>query len=461
MSGTYVDVLAFDAAVSAGGPDSLETAIALYRGPLLEGYEEGWAFQERQVREQTYLTALEVRADQLLALGELTAAELYLRRTVTVDPLRESAQRALMQALAAGGSYAAALQVYRDLRARLHAEVNTEPDPETTSLFQRLRGEANRGDPVPMAPQRPASSPPAALGRRPRSRASEARAHYPSSLPSPTTLLIGRDREVEAACLRLRDEGVRLMTLTGPGGTGKTRLGLQIAASLVDVFVDGVFFVSLAAIRDADRVLPTVAHELGLNDTGSRPLWEVVKEFLRKKRMLLVLDNFEQVLGAAPRIAELLGSCPLLKILVTSRIVLHLYGEQEFPVSPLDLPDRRSLPAIERLSQYAAVVLFIQRAVAAQPDFAVTSENAPAVAEICHRLDGLPLAIELAAARIKVMSPQALLGRLAGALRPGEADKVESAASSPWRPRAARLPLLTGGARDLPARQQTMRNTID
>ncbi|HEV3096440.1 MAG TPA: adenylate/guanylate cyclase domain-containing protein [Candidatus Dormibacteraeota bacterium] len=257
----------------------------------------------------------------------------------------------------------------------------------------------------------------------------------PNNLPTQLTSFIGRDDQLrEAKDLLARS---RLLTLTGPGGTGKTRLSLEIAADLLDQFSDGVYFVPLSAVHDPELVASAIAQALAISTTGSRRPIDALLEHLREKRTLLVLDNFEQVLKAAPIATQLLEGSPGLRVLVSSRAVLHVSGEQEFPVPPLALPDLKALPGIAALSQFEAVRLFIERAVAVKPDFRATNENAPAIAGICERVDGLPLAIELAAARVKLFSPPALLSRL---------EKSLSALGS--------------GARDAPARQQTLRGAI-
>jgi predicted ATPase/DNA-binding CsgD family transcriptional regulator len=256
-------------------------------------------------------------------------------------------------------------------------------------------------------------------------------------LPVQHTQLVGRELEVAKVCALLRRPEIRLLTLTGAGGVGKTRLGIQVATELFEDFADGVCFVPLAPISDSELVVSTIAQAIGLQEAEDQLLPILLNAYLRDKHLLLVLDNFEQVVDSALQVMNLLDACPQLKALVTSRVVLHVRAEHEFAVPTLSLPDPKHLPDFAALSQYEAVALFIQRAQAIQSDFQVTSTNAPAVAEICARLDGLPLAIELAAARIKVLPPEALLARL-----------------------GRRLPVLTSAARDVPARQQTLRNTI-
>ena len=259
-----------------------------------------------------------------------------------------------------------------------------------------------------------------------------------SALPASLTPLVGREPEVTAIQALLSRLDVRLLTLTGTAGVGKTRLALEVARNLEHNFVDGVHFVSLAPLSDPALVIPTIAQRLGLMESGPQPLLDLLKLAQRDKHRLLVLDNVEQVIEASPLLIELLEACPDLKLLVTSREVLRLRGEQQFIVLPLALPDpNKRLPDVESLARVPAVHLFLQRAQAVQADFHLTTDNAATIAQICLRLDGLPLAIELAAARIKLLAPHALLARL---------DR--------------RLPILTGGARDLPERQRTLRNTL-
>ena len=258
------------------------------------------------------------------------------------------------------------------------------------------------------------------------------------NIPSQPTTLIGREEELATASEMLLRKEIQLVTLTGPGGTGKTRLSLEVATKLIDYFKDGVFFVSLADITDPGQVVSRIAQQLEVRSAGSQPLFQNLKDYLKDKNILLLLDNFEQLIPAAPVVAELLASASSLKVLVTSRILLNLRGEHELPIFPLDTPDLADLPSLKSLAKNESVQLFVERAQSTQPKFNLTEDNAPTVAQICQRLDGLPLAIELAAARVKMLSPQAILARLTD-----------------------RLKLLTGGAQDLPTRQQTLRNTLD
>jgi predicted ATPase/DNA-binding XRE family transcriptional regulator len=259
-----------------------------------------------------------------------------------------------------------------------------------------------------------------------------------TNLIMPLTPLIGRAQDVAAVRNLLIELQVRLLTLIGSPGIGKTRLAIAVAGELQDAFPDGVHIVALAPISDSALVIPTIARALGVTEVGTETVLETVKRFLADRQILLVLDNFEQVGAAAPAVAELLMACPGVQALVTSRIALRVRGERLYPVPPLLLPNLARLPPVADLAGIPTVALFLERAQAVMPGFAISETNAAAIAAICVRLDGLPLAIELAAARIRVFAPEALLTRLNDPLK-----------------------LLTGGARDLPTRQQTLRATVD
>lgn len=258
-----------------------------------------------------------------------------------------------------------------------------------------------------------------------------------SNLPSPPTPLVGRADEFADAVARLRSEDVRLLTLIGAGGVGKTRLAQAVGRALLPDYADGVWLIELESVHDPHLVIAAIAGVMGVEQSSGASLLESVIGELRAAKVLLVLDNFEHLVDAAPKIAILLQSCPLARLLVTSRAPLHVRGEHELVVRPFAVPDTQRLPDLDELARNPAVALFLQRARAVRSDFSLTSANAMTVAAICRRVDGLPLALELAAAWVKLLSPAALLARL----------------EQP-------LPLLTGGARDLPERHQTLRGTV-
>ncbi|HET7037736.1 MAG TPA: tetratricopeptide repeat protein, partial [Thermomicrobiaceae bacterium] len=296
-------------------------------------------------------------------------------------------------------------------------------EPDHVWLPRLLAALAELGLPTPRAPSAAPRASPAPT--------------QPARLPEPLTSFVGRETELATLRARLLAPDVRLVTLLGPGGVGKTRLALAVARAVAPAFPDGVVFVPLAPARDPSLVLPTIAQVLGLREGPQQPAAEVLRTYLAAKTCLLVLDNLEHLLDAAPTLSALLQECPRLKLLATSRAALRVYGEHEYVVSPLALGMAPGALAPEVLLQSDAVRLFVERARAVRPDFALDAGNGAAVAALCRRLDGLPLAIELAAARVRLFSPQALLARL---------DRA--------------LPLLTGGARDLPERQQTLRGAI-
>jgi predicted ATPase/DNA-binding SARP family transcriptional activator len=428
----------------------LDKAVALYRDDFLAGFTlsdspqfDEWQFFQTEGLRQRLASALErlVRGHSAGGDAGRDLALPYARRWLALDPLHEPAHRVLMGLYASAGQRAAALRQYGECVRLLEEELGVPPSRETTELYQAIKARQipsrleidprRRATPVPgslrAGEQQPDDSLPTTLPGLP-----------PSNLPAQTTAFVGRMAELAAVQEKLSQPEVRLLTLTGPGGSGKTRLGLQVAGEILDDFPDGVFFVALAPIRNPALIGTTIAETLGVRETGDTSTLEHLKEYVKEKRLLLLLDNFEHLLPAAPLITDLLTAAANLKILVTSRALLRLQGEWAYPVPPLSVPDLDNLPPTERLMEYEAVQLFLERAKAVKADFAIASENASAVAEICARVDGLPLAIELAAARIRVLPPHKILSALGD-----------------------RLGFLTGGTGDRPARQQTIRATVD
>jgi predicted ATPase/DNA-binding SARP family transcriptional activator len=403
------------AALEAGRVDDAEEelrhALGLWRGPALADLpEDTRRAAEVERLEELRLTTLELRFDAELASGRHDAVVAELETLTAEHPYRERLLRQRLLALYRCGRQAEALEVYRDARRALAEELGLEPSP----ALQELERAILRQEPSLAAPAAPTRS------TRP--------------LPVAATPLVGRRLELAAVSALFRDEGTRLVTLTGPGGTGKTRLGLAVAHALEPELRDGALFVSLAPVSSADLLVPALAAALGVRE-GERPLAEDVAEHARTKRMLVVLDNFEQLLPAAPYVADLLAAAPRLWVLATSRAPLRLSGEHEYPVPPFATPDE-SLP-FETLVQTDALRLFTARARAVDPGFELDATGARDVARVCGRLDGLPLAIELAAARSKLLAPGEILERL------------------------ERQPnLLPPGPRDAPARQRTLAATI-
>jgi predicted ATPase/DNA-binding SARP family transcriptional activator len=411
----------------------LSDAVNLYRGPFLHGFTlpssaeyEEWASQERQVWERRYLDTLATLVEAQAEAGDLPAAIDYAQRYLATDDLAEDVHRRLIELYAAAGDRVAAMRQFERCVVVLERELGVSPLPETRAAYEAARGGEMKTEHGTRKSNH--SEIPQSLSRYPLPHA-----RLPAS-PSP---LIGRAEEVAAAAALLCNPGVRLLTLSGAGGSGKTRLALQVACDVQRCFADGVVFVTLAPLREADMVIHAIAEACGIRETGTTPA-DVVRAYLRDKRMLLVLDNFEHLLGAASTVANLLAAAPGLRVLVTTRTVLNLSGEHIFAVPPLPLPELGRLPAPAELAKQPAVALLLDRTRAHTPSFRISGANAADIATICVHLDGLPLAIELAAARLKVLSPQALLRRL-----------------------DHRLALLDRGPRDLPDRQRTLRATVD
>ncbi|CAN5652936.1 BTAD domain-containing putative transcriptional regulator [soil metagenome] len=422
-----VDVFQFAAASARQNqdPGSYQTAIDLYTGDLLpEDRYEDWATGPRERLRATYLGLLAGLAHLLEARGAAEQAIVVLQRLVVEEPTDEEANVGLMRHYASTGQRRLALRQYQRLRAILREELDVEPDPDTQGLYAAILS-----------------------GRFPTESSSQAIAFSPArrhDLPAPLTSFIGRERALASITKLLT--GTRMITLTGVGGSGKTRLALTVAHGLaerMDEYPHGVSLVELSALVDPELVPTAIAQALGIPPQSGRSPLDTLTEALRDKQLLLLMDNCEHLIDTCAQvIAELLAVCPSLHVLATSREVLHAPGELVWRVPPMAFPEE--LPGSgqaldeEQLLNYESVRLFYERAKFVQPEFSLTSQNAAAVVQICQRLDGLPLAIELAAVRVGILSPQQIAARLDMALE-----------------------FLQGGGRAVSARQQTMRGTLD
>lgn len=430
MTGAPSDVLAFDTAIET---NKLEDAVALYKGPLLPECLEDWAISERTQRENDYQTALEHLAKADSEKGDVASATRWLRLLIASDPYRETAYRALMQSLAESGDRAAITVVYRELQNRLLHDLNSNPSPETDALYKQLRHQERQ---TLLEPAHPAQN---------------TKRH----LPVPLTDLIGRDKEIKEILSWMKQR--RMVTLVGAGGVGKTRLAIAIADAALYQFDDGVWFVDLAPLTDPGLIPQTAAKVLGIPEQQDRPLKQSIADAVCCRSLLLVFDNCEQFTAACAEFAHhLLTTCPTLYIVATSREALHIDGEQVLRVPSLPVPPTNQPPngdpatatenqrpatgnqATESLDSYASIRLFLDRAIRIDSAFKLTEKNAPDIVEICRQLDGIPLAIEMAAARLRSLSVKEIKNRLTDRFR-----------------------LLTTGGRGVLPRQQTLRAAID
>ena len=410
----WLDLDAFEKLSREGGLLALREAVELYTDDLLVEFDDEWAMIERERLRQLFVEALDRLIELLEEARDYRTALSHAQRLLRADPLREESYRRLMRLHALSGDRAGALRVYQTCVAVLKQELDTDASQTTREVFEQ----AMRWDAAPAAPDK--------IQPQPRT----------DNLPFQLTTFIGRERELAEVKRLLRQ--TRLLTLTGPGGCGKTRLALQSANSLAEVMKDGVWLVELASLSDPALLPQSIASVLGVREQAGHTLSETLSLHLQSKEILLILDNCEHLLAAVAHFTETcLRSCPALRILATSRERLNVSGEVVWPVPSLALPDSSDLTP-DTLSQFESIQLFVERAASVFPIFELNSQNAAAIAQICRHLDGIPLAIELAAARVRMLTPDDIVARLGDAFR-----------------------LLTGGSQAAPPRHQTLRATMD
>ncbi|MFN8445582.1 MAG: BTAD domain-containing putative transcriptional regulator [Caldilineaceae bacterium] len=401
----------------------VEEALRCYRAPFLQGMGESgsdlfdeWMLMQRERLAQKALAALSFVTNEALRLEDFAIAQRHAQRQIEIDPLNEPAYRQLLLALSRSGDSTAALSHYENLVLLLRKELDVDPLPETVALAEKIRherGQQTRKENGELLRKG---------GQIPR--------FAPSTLPISFAPLIGRKQEVEQLASKLTSPACRLLTLVGTAGVGKTRLALQIAQQLETTFAEGAHFVSLVDVNDPQQIPATLVRALSVPLQAKADLTTQLKSYLRPRQLLLVLDNFEQIVSGALLLAELQAAAPGLSLLVTSRERLRLPSEQVFAVQPLSLPDLTSSASRETIEETDAVQLFVAQAQTLKPGFALTEQNCQSVAQLCIRLDGLPLAIELVAARIRLLSPQKMLEQVAtnvhqsGLLKSSASDNV-------------------------------------
>ena len=419
-SSYWLDVADFERL--SASPQYIAKAVTLHTGPLLPEVYESWLVEERERLDQLYVSGLRRLIAHNSAEGHAEQAIAYAQQALAHDPLLEDVARELMRLRYETGKRTEALQTYQTLKQHLRGDLGVGPTQETLALYEVILRDAV----LPVIPLPDGSR--------------ETPKH---NLPASLTTFVGRDEEIAALHRMVASVSspIRLITLIGPPGAGKTRLALETSRSLLErqasSFPDGIFFVDLSALTESDLVLSKIAATLGVEQSAGQSIVERLKDHLRGRFTLLLIDNFEQVLEAGLAISELLAAAHQLRIIVTSRTPLNLYGEHEFPVSPLALPERGQQPHLDALRMYDAIALFEARARQRQPAFSVNEDNCADVAEICRQLDGLPLTIELAAGHVRTLSPAQMVQQM-----------------------GSRQSLLTSELRDLPEKHKTLRAAI-